>query len=172
MNSSLDSKPSSSLNRPGGALLGVVLAAGAWLGGAVRHAAWRLIRREAAGAGGGSSMLNNGRNEGPPDLDELWRDLNRKLSGLFGGRRGRGDPGGGPNFQPDMRNAGLGAGLIAGVIALIWLVSGFFIVQEGEQAVVLTFGKFSKTVDAGFNWRYPFPFQQHEIVRVTQTRSV
>lgn len=117
-------------------------------------------------------MLNNGRNEGPPDLDELWRDLNRKLSGLFGGRRGRGDPGGGPNFQPDMRNAGLGAGLIAGVIALIWLVSGFFIVQEGEQAVILTFGKFSKTVEAGFNWRYPFPFQQHEIVRVTQTRSV
>ncbi len=118
-------------------------------------------------------MLNNGRNEGPPDLDELWRDLNRKLSGLFGGRRGRGDSGnGGPNFQPDMRNAGLGAGLVAGVIALIWLVSGFFIVQEGEQAVVLTFGKFQKTVDAGFNWRYPFPFQQHEIVRVTQTRSV
>jgi membrane protease subunit HflK len=150
----------------------VVLAAGAWLGGVVRHALWRLARRDAAAGAGGSSMLNNGRNEGPPDLDELWRDLNRKLSGLFGGRRGRGDPGGGPNFQPDMRNAGLGAGLIAGVIALIWLISGFFIVQEGEQAVVLTFGKFTKTVEAGFNWRYPFPFQQHEIVRVTQTRSV
>jgi membrane protease subunit HflK len=173
MNSSLDSKPPSSFTQPGSVLLGVVLAASAWLGGVLRHAVWRLVRRQAAANPGGTSMLNNGRNEGPPDLDELWRDLNRKLSGLFGGRRGRGDSGnGGPNFQPDMRNAGLGAGLVAGVIALIWLVSGFFIVQEGEQAVVLTFGKFSKTVEAGFNWRYPFPFQQHEIVRVTQTRSV
>ena len=37
---------------------------------------------------------------------------------------------------------------------------------------MLTFGKYSKTVDAGFNWRYPFPFQEHRTVQVTQTRSV
>jgi membrane protease subunit HflK len=138
--------------------------------GVLRLAAWRLglYRRN----GPGVPTLNSGRNEGPPDLDELWRDFNRKLSGLFGGRKGRGSDPGGPNFQPDMRSAGLGAGLIAAVVAIIWLFSGFFIVQEGEQAVVLTFGKFSKTVEAGFNWRHPFPFQQHQIVQVTQTRSV
>lgn len=117
-----------------------------------------------------------GRNDGPPDLDELWRDFNRKLSGLFGGKGQRQDRppgnGGGPSFQPDMKSAGIGAGLIGGVIALVWLGSGFFIVQEGQQAVVTSFGKFSHTADAGFQWRFPYPFQAHETVSVTQLRSV
>ena len=62
---------------------------------------------------------NKGPNQGPPDLDELWRDFNRKLGGLFGGRRGGGGLGGGGNgnFQPDMKSAGVGAGLIAAVTA-------------------------------------------------------
>jgi modulator of FtsH protease HflK len=130
----------------------------------------RLRRRLPEGV-----SLNNGRNDGPPDLDELWRDFNRKLSGLFGGKPrmgGSGGGGGGDGFQPDMKSAGIGAGLIAGVALLIWLGSGFFIVQEGHQAVVTTFGKYSKTVDAGFQWRGPYPFQAHETVPVTQLRSV
>ena len=49
-------------------------------------------------------------------------------------------PDGGPPFQPDMKSAGIGVGLIAGVVALVWLGSGFFIVQEGQQAVVTSFG--------------------------------
>jgi membrane protease subunit HflK len=65
----------------------------------------------------------------------------------------------------------VGAGLIAGVVALIWLGSGFFIVQEGQQAVVTSFGKYSHTADAGFQWRMPYPFQAHETVSVTQLRS-
>ena len=150
-----------------------------FLAGALRRLAWRA-RPDVLLAGGN-------RNDGPPDLDELWRDFNRKLSGLFGGKNaarrngsggglrknGSGDPGGGggPNFQPDMRSAGIGAGLIAGVVALIWLGSGFFIVQEGQQAVVTSFGKYSHTVDAGFQWRLPYPFQAHETVNVTQLRS-
>jgi len=79
--------------------------------------------------------------------------------------------GGGPNFQPDMKSAGVGAGLVAGVVALIWLGSGFFIVQEGQQAVVTSFGKYSHTADAGFQWRMPYPFQANEIVNFTQLRS-
>lgn len=124
------------------------------------------------------TLVLAGRNDGPPDLDELWRDFNRKLSGLFGGRGGGGPrmggsgDGGGSGFQPDMKSAGIGAGLIAGVVALVWLGSGFFIVQEGHQAVVTSFGKFSHTVDAGFQWRMPYPFQAHETVAVTQLRSV
>ncbi|MEW6705615.1 MAG: FtsH protease activity modulator HflK [Pseudomonadota bacterium] len=117
---------------------------------------------------------NGGRNEGPPDLDELWRDFNRKLSGLFGGRGGgsrMGGDGGGPSFQPDMKGAGIGLGLIAGVVLLIWLGSGFFIVQEGHQAVVTSFGRYAYTADAGFQWRLPYPFQAHETVPVTQLRS-
>jgi membrane protease subunit HflK len=131
-------------------------------------------------AGRGSTLIyNNGRNDGPPDLDELWRDFNRKLNGLFGGKGGGAGGGGGddrgpgrPQFQPNMKSAGIGVGLIAGVAALVWLGSGFFIVQEGQQAVVTSFGKYSHTSDAGFQWRFPYPFQAHETVPVTQLRSV
>ncbi len=127
-------------------------------------------------------LSNGGRNDGPPDLDELWRDFNRKLSGLFNGKGGgngqppRRDPGeggggGGPSFQPDMKSAGIGVGLIGVVVLVVWLGSGFFIVQEGQQAIVTTFGRYSSTVDAGFQWRLPYPFQGHETVSVTQLRT-
>src|SRR5215207_681960 len=116
-----------------------------------------------------------GPNQGPPDLDELWRDFNRKLGGLFGGKGRRGGDngfGGGGNFQPDMKSAGIGAGLVAAVVVLIWLGTGFFIVQEGQQAVITQFGRYKITVGAGFNWRLPYPIQRHELVTVTQIRSV
>ena len=121
---------------------------------------------------------NRGRgNQGPPDLDELWRDFNRKLSGLFGGnknggRNNGGANGGGGGFQPDMKNAGYGLGLIAIVALLVWLGTGFFIVQEGQQAVITQFGRYKTTVGAGFNWRLPYPVQRHELVFVTQIRAV
>jgi modulator of FtsH protease HflK len=54
----------------------------------------------------------------------------------------------------------------------LWLVSGFFIVQEGQTGVVLTFGKYSHMTPAGFNWRWPYPIQGHEIVNVSQVRTV
>ncbi|NML48105.1 FtsH protease activity modulator HflK [Ramlibacter sp. G-1-2-2] len=113
-----------------------------------------------------------GPNQGPPDLDELWRDFNRKLGGLFGGRKGGGYGGGNGNFQPDMKSAGVGAGLIAIVVVIIWMGTGIFIVQEGQQAVITRFGKYSATVGAGFNWRLPYPIERHEVVQVTQIRSV
>lgn len=112
---------------------------------------------------------------GPPDLDELWRDFNRKLGGLFGGGRGRGrNPYSGGGMPPEMkgRGAGIGIGVIAAVALAIWLASGVFIVREGEQAVVTTFGRFDGIRKAGLNWRMPYPIQRHETVRVTQIRSV
>ena len=115
-----------------------------------------------------------GPNQGPPDLDELWRDFNRKLGGLLGGKGGGGGSGGGgmPGFNPSPKSTGIGVGLVAGVAALVWLGTGFFIVQEGQQAVITQFGKYHSSVGAGFNWRLPFPIQRHETVFVTQIRSV
>ena len=110
----------------------------------------------------------------PPDLDELWRDLNRKLGGLFGNKNGgsRGPGGGnGGGFQPDMKSAGVGIGLIAGIVFVIWMGTGIFIVQEGQQAVITQFGKYQSTKGAGFNWRLPYPIERHELVFVTQIRS-
>jgi modulator of FtsH protease HflK len=125
---------------------------------------------------GHRSEGNKGPNQGPPDLDELWRDFNRKLGGLFGGRKGGngGNFGGGGNgnFQPDMKSAGVGAGLIAIVVVVIWMGTGIFIVQEGQQGVITRFGRYSATVGAGFNWRLPYPIERHEIVNVTQIRAV
>jgi modulator of FtsH protease HflK len=125
----------------------------------------------------GQRSEGKGPNQGPPDLDELWRDFNRKLGGLFGGRKRGGNGGnfgggGNGNFQPDMKSAGVGAGLIAIVVVVIWMGTGIFIVQEGQQAVITRFGRYSATAGAGFNWRLPYPIERHEIVNVTQIRAV
>jgi membrane protease subunit HflK len=106
-------------------------------------------------------------------LDELWRDFNRRISGLFGGKGGGGgqSPAGGGQ-GPSGKATGIGAGLIAVALLVIWLGSGFFIVQEGQQAVITQFGRYHGTVNAGFNWRLPYPIQAHETVFVTQIRSV
>jgi membrane protease subunit HflK len=121
---------------------------------------------------------NNNRptGNGPPDLDELWRDFNKKLSGFFGppkkGGGGAEPPVGG---KPPILNFNLGKygiGAIAAAIVLIWLSTGFFIVQEGQQGVITQFGRYHSTVGAGFNWRMPYPFQRQELVFVTQIRSV
>ncbi len=71
-----------------------------------------------------------------------------------------------------MKSAGLGIGVVIVVALLIWLGTGFFIVQEGQQAVVTRFGKYQSTVGAGFNWRLPYPIERHETVRFSQIRSV
>jgi membrane protease subunit HflK len=136
---------------------------------AVARAARDLLRRALP-------MFSN-RGDGPPDLDELWRDFNRKLSGLFGGKGGgprapRDGNGGGGNFQPDMKSAGMGMMLIAGIALLVWLGSGVFIVQEGQQAVVTTFGRYDNTRNAGIQFRWPYPIQAHETVSVTQLQSI
>lgn len=124
----------------------------------------------------GRGPQDNGQNqdgkrpdEGPPDLDQLWRDFNQRLNRLLGNKGGgRGDGG----FSPDMKGAGIGVGLIGAIVLFLWLISGFFIVQEGQTAVVLTFGKYSHMAPAGFNWRWPYPIQSHEIVNVSQVRTV
>jgi modulator of FtsH protease HflK len=142
--------------------------------GLVRRGLWKS--RQALGNAlpvpRGAQINLNERNDGPPDLDELWKDLNRKLTGLFNNGRGGGGDSGGSSPSGDPTGAGIGVGLIVGLIALVWLGSGFFIVQEGQQAVVTTFGRFSAKMDAGFQWRAPYPFQAHELVNLTQMRSI
>lgn len=117
---------------------------------------------------------------GPPDLDELWRDLNQRIAKFFGGKgsSSQGPQGGSPHgsgpspFNQDLKAAKFAASVAGLVIVLIWLGSGFFIVQEGQQAVITQFGKYHSTLGAGFNWRLPYPIQRHELVFVTQIRSV
>ena len=157
------------------AVLQAVAATVGFLNGAASRLAWRFthrLHRVSLGTAKPKVMMA-GRDDGPPDLDELWRDFNRKLSGLFkAGRPGSDNNGPGGSMSPDPTGAGIGAGVILGLVALAWLSSGFFIVQEGQQAVVMSFGRFSHTAEAGFQWRAPYPFQSHEIVNLTQLRSI
>ncbi|WP_229256650.1 FtsH protease activity modulator HflK [Duganella lactea] len=119
---------------------------------------------------------------GPPDMEQLWRDFNNRLNNLFGQKKrpnnnnnggdGSGGDGGGgnrPDFTGGMRAT---AGAVGAVVALIWLASGSFIVQEGQTGIVYTFGKVSHTTGSGFNWRWPYPFQTNETVKVSQMRMV
>jgi len=111
-----------------------------------------------------------GGNQGPPDLDELWRNFNRRLADLFGRRRR--DGGGEPPSSGGGRFAVGGAGLLFLVAIAIWFASGFFIVVEGTSGIVLTFGKYARESTSGLNWRLPWPIQSHEIVNLQQVRTL
>jgi membrane protease subunit HflK len=131
---------------------------------------------------GGSGGKNDDRpqrpgggNDGPPDLDELWRDFNRRLNRMFGksGGGGGGEPPRGGPGMPTMKGAGAGLGLIGGIAFLLWLGSGFYIIQEGQSAAILRFGEFKYMVEtAGFKWRLPYPIETAELVDVQRLRQV
>jgi modulator of FtsH protease HflK len=124
------------------------------------------------------------RNE-PPDLDEVWKDFNRRLSGLFGGKGGgnrgggfgnnnnrRGNGGGGSGFKaPNMKTGPIFGAVTLGAL-LLWLASGFYIVQEGQASLVLRFGEYRTSASAGFQWRMPAPIESHEIVDLAQIRQI
>lgn len=111
-----------------------------------------------------------GDDNGPPDLDEMWRDFNRRLSRLFGGK-GQG-PGPGDRRPDNGRAARIGVGIVIGVLVAIYIGSGVFVVQDGQTGIVLQFGKYRATAEPGVHLRLPYPFETHEIVNVAQVRSV
>ncbi|HSE00883.1 MAG TPA: FtsH protease activity modulator HflK [Burkholderiales bacterium] len=106
--------------------------------------------------------------QGPPDLDEIWREFNRKLNALFGRRGGGGE---GPQ-GPGVKRFGGGAGLLLGLIFLVWMASGFYIVYEGQRGIVLRFGKLLETTMPGPRWHLPYPIESAEVVNVAGVRSV
>ena len=131
-------------------------------------------RNSGSGGGGGDGQRPRSGGDGPPDLDELWRDFNRRLNGMFGKRGGGGAPPSGEGSGgPGMRGAGMGVGVMALVAVLLWLGSGFYIVPEGNAAAILRFGEFKYLNDrAGFTWRIPYPVETAEIVNVQQLRQM
>lgn len=111
--------------------------------------------------------------QGPPDLEEMWRDLNRRLSRVFdakkGGRNGGGEP---PPGDINPKFLGGGVGLLAGIVLLVWLSSGFYIVDASQRGLVLQFGKFKESTESGLRWRLPYPIQTHELVNISGVRTV
>ena len=115
-------------------------------------------------------------NDGPPDLEELWRDFNRKLSGMFGKKGGGGNGGGDgpriPNIDFNPKFIGGGVGLLVGLVAVVWLASGFYIVDASQRGLVLQFGSFKEATEPGLRWRLPYPIQSHELVNLTGVRTI
>src|SRR5258706_8058263 len=112
-----------------------------------------------------------GGNQGPPDLDELWRNFNRRLGELFGRRR-REEPPTGGGGRPSRWQFGGGAGVIIALVLAVWLASGFYIVDATSRGIVLTFGRFTEQTEPGLRWRLPWPIQAHEVVNLSQVRTL
>ncbi len=109
-----------------------------------------------------------GGEQGPPDLDEVIRKLQDKLSGLFGGKRGGGSgQGGGAGKGPFF---GIGALLVLALV--IWGITGFYIIDQGNRGVVLRFGKYQSTTQAGLHWHLPYPLESVQVVNVEAIRNV
>jgi membrane protease subunit HflK len=114
---------------------------------------------------------DNRKNSGPPDLDELWRRVNQRLNGLFGSKGGGSD--GGDGFSPEgLPGGGNLVGLLIGVLVLVWVASGFYIVDTGQRGMVLRFGQYVETTEPGPRWHLPWPVESREIVNVDQVRTV
>ena len=114
------------------------------------------------GSGGGG---------GPPDLDEIWRNVNRRLSELFG-RKSGGDLGGTGNDAPRKGLPVSGVVLLVLVVLGIWLATGFYIVDEGRRGVVTRFGKYTETTQPGPRWHLPFPVEAVELVDFSQVKTI
>ena len=99
------------------------------------------------------------------DLDDVLRNLQRRLSALFGRGGGIGGGQSAPNF-------GRGFSSVLILIAAVWIGSGVYRVDAQERAVVLRFGKYVQTVGPGYNWHLPWPIERRIIVNVSQQYSV
>jgi len=113
-------------------------------------------------------------NQGPPDLEELWRDMNRRLSGMFGGKGSNNGGGNGnrPTGGLPAKFLGGGISLLLGIVVLIWLATGFYIVDASQRGLVLQFGEYKESTESGLHWRLPYPIQSHELVNISGVRTI
>lgn len=102
-----------------------------------------------------------GGDQGPPDIDEVIRQLRNRLSGLFGGKGGGGGNSAG--------GAGVPIALILVVLVFVYTFWAFFTVDNKERAVVLTLGKYSRTLGPGLQWHIP-PFESYQKVNIAQRK--
>lgn len=112
--------------------------------------------------GGNSGGSKGGREQGPPDLEDIFRKLSKKLGGLGAGKPGDNTPRGG---------SGKLAGIVAAVAVVVWAASGFYTIKEAERGVVTRFGKFSHLVEPGLNWKPTF-VDQVRAVNVEAVREL
>jgi len=116
------------------------------------------------------TALGQKNNEGPPDLDEVFRDISQKINNLFG-KKGGGNSGGGFG-SPTPPSFDLPVLPILAIIAAIWLATGFYIVDTGSLGVVQRFGQYTTTTEPGPRWHLPYPVETVTIVNMEQVRRL
>jgi len=107
-------------------------------------------------------------NQGPPDLDELFQNLQKKFGSIFGG-------GGGGNSGRSSKGfsgSGFGIGLVIGVLLLFWIATGFYKIEEAERGVIFRFGEHVETTQTGLHWHLPIPIEHVEKVDVTKVYTI
>lgn len=110
-------------------------------------------------------------NSGPPDLEDIMRNFNQKMNEIFG-KKGGGDGDGNSDGENPNLPSGKGFVAIAILLAVAWIGSGFYIVDEGQRGVVLRFGKHVETTMPGLRWHIPSPIEAVESVNISQVRTV
>ena len=124
---------------------------------------------EPGNSGGKDPWGQRNKNQGPPDLDQVIKNIQDKLRKLFGGGGGRQANGGGNSHI-----GGFGVALVIVVALVLWLLSGFYVVQQGERGVILHFGQYeaNKMAQAGLHWHWPYPIETVEKVNVEQVSTL
>ena len=111
--------------------------------------------------------------DGPPDLDELFKDLKNKVDNMFNVKSKNNSNGGGSNNKPTNISVDpLPITPILIIILLLWLSTGFYIVDQGQRGVVLRFGENTEVTQPGPRWHIPYPIEIVEKVNLEQVRTI
>ena len=113
-----------------------------------------------------NTKRGNRGDQGPPDLDEVFKNLQKKFGSLFGGKGGR--SGGGAGIS----GGGFGISLVIVILLIFWMATGFYKVEEAERGVVLRFGEKVYTTQRGLHWHFPTPIEHVEKVNVTKVYTI
>jgi membrane protease subunit HflK len=120
------------------------------------------------GGNGDKDPWGNRGNQGPPDLDEVFKNFQRKFGSLFGGKGGRG----GGRGTGKGSGGSFGIGIVVAIVLLFWMATGFYKIEEAERGVILRFGKHVDTTQSGLHWHWPTPIESVTKVDITKVQPV
>ena len=118
------------------------------------------------GGNGDKDPWGNRGNQGPPDLDEVFKNFQRKFGSLFGGKGGRG------GGRGSSSGGTIGIGIVIAIVLLFWMATGFYKIEEAERGIILRFGKHVETTQSGLHWHWPTPIESVTKVDITKVHPV
>ncbi len=109
--------------------------------------------------------------QGPPDLDQIIRDLQRRFKKLFGGGRTSGGGGEGASGGGGMPGGAMGVPYLLGGVLVLWGLTGVYQNDAAERSVITRFGEYHSTTQPGLHWRIPWPIDQRTVINVAELLS-